>query len=104
MTYLKKIGWVILAGLISFAIFVIMALGLSAFVEYFRDQQMLEPQLFFDSLLKPVVLLFFSFWGVLSGVFLSKDGLKRWGKRGVYFYLAAAIIPYIFSFFVTPGG
>ena len=51
MEYFKKFGWVLLAGLISFVIFVILLFGLSAVVEYFREQQMLEPRLFFDSFL-----------------------------------------------------
>ena len=80
MEYFKKFGWVLLAGLISFVIFVILLFGLSAVVEYFREQQMLEPRLFFDSFLKPVALIFFSSWAWLAGIFLSKDGPKRWGR------------------------
>jgi|TARA_R110000823_G_scaffold315288_1_gene446472 hypothetical protein len=103
MEYFKKFGWVLLAGLISFVIFVILLFGLSAVVEYFREQQMLEPRLFFDSFLKPVALIFFSSWAWLAGIFLSKDGPKRWGRRGIYVYIAVAILPYISSFFVTSG-
>ena len=103
MEQLKKVGWVLLAGVISFVVFGILLIGLSFLVDYFKSQQMLEPRLFFDSFLKPIGLVFLGVWAWLSGRFLSKDKPKTWGRRAIYLYFAAAILPYVFSFFISPS-
>ena len=100
MEHLKKIGLVLLAGVLSFVIFGVWILGLSLLVDYFKEQQMLEAHLFFDSFLKPVGLVFIGGWVWLTGKLLKKEKPKSWGRIAIYLYLAAVILPYIFSFFL----
>ena len=89
------------AGMIALVIFGALMIGLSVLVQYFSNQGMLEARLFFDSYLKLNALVFFSAWAWFGGRFLSKERPKRWGRIGLWIYLGAPIISYLFSFSVT---
>jgi hypothetical protein len=78
-------------------------LGLSALVHLFKEQGLLEPRLIADTFLKPLLLVFAGGWLWLAGKFLTKEKPKLWGRKAIYIYLAAAILPYIISFLVTPN-
>jgi hypothetical protein len=103
MENLKKLGFVLLAGCISFVIFGLLMVGLSFLIEIFREQNMLEARLFTDGFLKLIALVLFGSWLWLAGKFLNLDKPKAWGRKAFYIYFAASILPYVFSFFVTPS-
>jgi hypothetical protein len=103
MKHLKKIGLVLLSGIISFFLYVVLLSGLSELVHFFKEQGLPEPRLIADTFLKPLLLVFAGSWLWLSGRFLSNEQPKLWAKKAIYIYLAAAILPYAFSFFITPN-
>ena len=100
MERLKLVGWVLLAGLVSLIFSSVILIGLSYLVEYFKAINSLEPRLFFESFLAPILVLFIGGWAWLSGKFLSKDKPQSWGLKAVYLYIAVSLLPYLFSFFV----
>ncbi len=103
MKHMKNIGWVLLAGIISVAIYGVLLIGLSALIDIFKQQNALEGHLIADSFVKPLSLVFAGSWLWFSGRFLLKEKLKSWGINVLYIYLVAAILPYAFSFFITPN-
>jgi hypothetical protein len=98
---IKKTGLILLAGGISFILFGIVLIGLSALAELFKEEQMLEPQLVAEAFLKTVGFIFVGSWLWLLGKFLSKEKTKSWGLKVLYIYFAVTIISYLFSFFIT---
>lgn len=101
MNHIKNIGWVVLAGTISVVLYMVILIGLSALVDIFNQNNILEARLIADSFLKPLLLVLAGSWLWLAGRFLTKDKPKSWGINALYIYLAASIIPYLFSFLVT---
>ena len=59
---MKKIGLVFLAGGISFVIFCALLIGLFGLAELFKEQHMLELQLFAGAFLKIVGFIFVGSW------------------------------------------
>ena len=94
----KKTGLIFLAGVTSFVLYLILLMILTSLVDYFRSQQEFELQLFFDSFLRPIALVWFGGWAWISGMLLSNDKSKVWGRRAIYLYPIAAIAPYVLSF------
>tara|TARA_R110000851_G_scaffold3200_5_gene12995 strand:+ start:1480 stop:1788 length:309 start_codon:yes stop_codon:yes gene_type:complete len=101
MDKLKTIGWVLLSGFVSFLLVGAVLVGLTFLVQYLKAQNLLELRLFLESFLAPVLLLFIGVWFCLSGLFLSKEKPKIWGKRVIYLYLIVSVLPYVLSVFVS---
>lgn len=103
MNHIKSIGWVLLAGTISVVIYIVLLIALSALIDIFNQNNILEARLISDSFLKPLLLVLAGSWLWLAGRFLTKEKPKSWGIKALYIYLAASIIPYLFSFLITPN-
>ena len=99
---LRSIGLVIAAGAASLVISSVWLLLVAFLSNYFKTHGAFEAYLFTDSFLKPIALVFAASWVLLAGIFLKRPGAIRWGRRFLYIYLAACIIPYFLSFGVTP--
>jgi hypothetical protein len=98
MEHIKKISLVIFTGILSIIFASILTLLLSVADDYFKSKNLIEGQLIVDSVLKLIILLFFSCWAWLSGWLLKNKKIKGWGKRGGYIFCAAVLIPYLLSF------
>lgn len=101
MEWLKTVGLILLAGLISLVFSGVVLISLTLLVDYLKAINSLEPRLFFESFLAPILLLFIGGWVWLSGKFLSKEKTRTWGVKAIYLYIAVSVLPYFFSLFVS---
>ena len=100
---LRAAGLILVAGVLSFLVFGIWLLLLTFLLEYFKSHGAFEAQLFIDSFLKPIALVLLASWVLLSGLFLKRSGVTKWGRRLFYIYFAVCVLPYFLSFGIKPS-
>lgn len=100
---LRAAGLILAAGVLSFLVFGIWLLLLTLLLEYFKAHGAFEAQLFIDSFIKPIALVLLASWVLLSGLFLKRPGVTKWGRRLFYIYLAVCALPYFLSFGIKPA-
>ena len=100
---LRAAGLILSAGVISFLVFGIWLLLLTLLLEYFKWREALEAQLLTDFFLKPIALVLLASWVLLSGLFLKRPHVTKWGRSLLYIYFAVCVLPYFLSFTVNPS-
>jgi hypothetical protein len=99
--FFKNAGLFLIASVCAAALYGVLVIVLSGAVQYFAEQGMINPFLFFDSYLKLNALALFSFWAWISGKLLDWEKPRLWGRWGFYVYLVAPSVPFFLSFFVA---